>query len=300
MSKKHLVNPVIEVIKLNDYAIDNLSRNIIIRETFYSNSEDNIVTITPIHAFTDNYIWALHDDQYCVVVDPGDPAVVLDFLQANNLQLSAILITHHHFDHTGGIGELANSYPDVNVYGPHNPKIQGITDPLADADTLYLDELNIALSVMTVPGHTLDHIMYYAPQMLFCGDTLFSCGCGRLFEGSPAQMSDSLHKISQLPLETKIYCTHEYTLANIAFAETVEPQNEALAQYKIWAEQQRSINQPTLPTSLSEQLQVNPFLRLQNDSVQVFARSVEPDIKTTGVNDQVSIFAALRRAKDHF
>jgi hydroxyacylglutathione hydrolase len=300
MSNKHEISPIVKASELNDYAIDNLSRNILIRESFYSNSKGNIVKITPINAFTDNYIWALHNDQHCVVVDPGDPVVVLAFLKAHNLQLSAILITHHHFDHTGGISELTKHYPHITVFGPSNPNIKGITHSLEDTDTLYLDEIKLELSVMTVPGHTLDHIMYFAPGMLFCGDTLFSCGCGRLFEGTPAQMFDSLRKISQLPRETLIYCTHEYTQANIAFAETVEPHNKALAQYKLWVEQQLSNNKPTIPTLLSEQLQFNPFLRVHDDSVQAFAHSIAGDSRQKTVTDPVQVFAALRLAKDDF
>ncbi|MEN8770273.1 MAG: hydroxyacylglutathione hydrolase, partial [Glaciecola sp.] len=196
--------------------------------------------------------------------------------------------------------ELTHNYPQVRVFGPNNPKIKGITHPLTNADTFYLDDLKIELSVMTVPGHTLDHIMYYAPDMLFCGDTLFSCGCGRLFEGTPAQMFDSLRKITQLPRETLIYCTHEYTQANIAFAETVEPHNKALAQYKLWVELQRSNNKPTIPTLLSEQLQFNPFLRVHDDSVQAFAQSIAGDLGQKTVTDPVQVFAALRQAKDDF
>jgi hydroxyacylglutathione hydrolase len=266
------------------------------------------VKITPIPAFSDNYIWALHNEQDCVVVDPGDPGVVLAFLAEHNLALSAILITHHHFDHTGGIIELTHHYPHITVYGPNNPKISGINRVLDDADTLYLDALQLELSVMAVPGHTLDHIMYYADGMLFCGDTLFSCGCGRLFEGTPAQMFTSLAKIAQLPHQqthqpcddTLIYCTHEYTQANIAFAQTVEPQNTALAQYKLWVDQQRADSLPTLPASLAQQLQINPFLRVAHDDVIAFSHQANAQLENEQSADPVQVFAALRRAKDEF
>ena len=256
--------------------------------------------ITPIPAFSDNYIWALHNDRDCVVVDPGDPEVVLRFLAEHKLTLNAILVTHHHFDHTGGIVELTKHYPHITVYGPNNRKIPGINHVLNDTDTLYIDALQIELSVMAVPGHTLDHIMYYADGMLFCGDTLFSCGCGRLFEGTPTQMVASLAKIGQLVEDTLIYCTHEYTQANIAFAQTVEPHNTALAHYKVWADQQRANNLPTLPASLTQQLQINPFLRVDNDDVIAFAQDVNPELGSEHNTDPVQVFAALRRAKDEF
>lgn len=256
--------------------------------------------ITPIPAFTDNYIWALHNELDCVVVDPGDPIVVLEFLATNKLTLRAILITHHHYDHTGGIEALQQHYPDIPVFGPNNPTIKGITQVLQENDVIELPDLQCEFSVIEVPGHTLDHIMYYAKGVLFCGDTLFSCGCGRMFEGTAPQMTNSLAKIQHLPQDTQIYCTHEYTAANIAFAETVEPDNKDLTRYKQWVEQQRNKNAPTLPTSLSEQLQINPFLRLQAHSVKQFTQQYARKSGQDTSSDSVQVFATLRKAKDDF
>ena len=252
--------------------------------------------IFPIPAFSDNYIWAMHDESSCVVVDPGDAEVVLAFLQQHNLTLAAILITHHHHDHTGGIQVLSEHYPDIHVFGPSNAKIKGITQALEHNDVVYINELKIEFIVSEIPGHTLDHIMYYTKGLVFCGDTLFSAGCGRMFEGSPAQMRASLKKISDLPEETMIYCTHEYTQANVQFALHVEPNNQYLQRYESWVQRQRGNGIPTIPTSLSEQLQLNPFLRLHEPDIKAFAEQYANNKLT----DSVQVFAALRKAKDEF
>ena len=252
--------------------------------------------IQAIKAFTDNYIWCLSNGRQCVVVDPGDAHPVFDFCKANKLNLSGILITHHHADHTGGLPELIAEFPNIPVFGPNNPKIALINQRLQQGDTLTLSELNLSFKVMEVPGHTLDHIAFYSPGMLFCGDTLFSAGCGRLFEGSPTQMFQSLAKLTALPCDTKVYCTHEYTLANIKFALAVEPMNSVLLEYEIWAKQQRQQQLSTLPSSIAKEIAINPFLRCDFPPVK---SAVEAFWQKSFSSDE-SVFAGLRRWKDQF
>ena len=254
------------------------------------------VSVFPIKAFNDNYIWCLRNQTDCIVVDPGDAAPVLAYCQANQLSISAILITHHHWDHTGGIDALLTSFPNIPVYGPQNKDIKQITHRLSQGDNIELVKLDVSFSVLEVPGHTLDHIAYYGDIGLFCGDTLFSAGCGRLFEGTPQQMFDSLAKLTALPANTAVYCTHEYTMANIAFAEAVEPNNQALITYKQWALQQREKNIPTLPTSIQKELAVNPFLRC--DSTELVT-NVSQNMEATLTSKQAT-FASLRSWKDNF
>jgi hydroxyacylglutathione hydrolase len=254
------------------------------------------VSVFPIQAFDDNYIWCIHNQSHCVVVDPGDAAPVLAFCQAQQLELCGILITHHHWDHTGGITDLLNAYADIPVYGPHNPNIKQISQPLSQDDKITLAHLDLEFAVIEVPGHTLDHIAYYGDTGLFCGDTLFSGGCGRLFEGSPQQMFHSLAKLTALPKETAVYCTHEYTLANVAFAETVEPNNQALTDFKNWAVQTRKMAEPTLPSSIHREQNINPFLRCLSPEVVTNVNQY------SGLNlvDEQATFAALRSWKDNF
>lgn len=253
--------------------------------------------ISPIPAFQDNYIWALHNEAgHCVVVDPGDAAPVERFLDAHSLNLGAILITHHHPDHTGGIAALSSNR-EVVVYGPANPAISGITQPLRNGDELTLDAFDLHLKVLEVPGHTLDHIAFYSAQkhILFCGDTLFHCGCGRLFEGSPEQMLQSLDRLAALPGETAVYCTHEYTLANMRFAQAVEPDNATLAAALDAVQALRNQDQPSLPTHIDVQRQINPFLRSRELSVIQAIRAREPS-----ASSPAEIFASLRTWKDRF
>jgi len=252
--------------------------------------------IKPIKAFEDNYIWCLTNGETCAVVDPGDAKPVIRYCKRNNLQLTDILITHHHSDHTGGLSDLLEAFGDINVFGPTNPNIQAINQRLTDGDNIELASLGISLNVIEVPGHTLDHIAYVGPCGLFCGDTLFSAGCGRLFEGTPRQMYQSLSRLMSLDDDTQVYCTHEYTLANIKFAQAAEPNNEALLNYKGWAESQRVDLKPTLPSTIGQQKAINPFLRTNNKEVQQRAEHFAGQALAT----PEAVFASLRAWKDNF
>lgn len=254
-----------------------------------------MLTIYPIPAFKDNYIWCLHNRQHAVVVDPGDAEAVMTYLSQHALTLTAILITHHHWDHTDGLPQLLQQQPNLPVYGPQNAKISGINQPLSEHDSIQLTSLDLQFNVLEVPGHTLDHIAYYDDQRLFCGDTLFSAGCGRMFEGKPAQMAASLAKLAALPAATKVYCTHEYTLANLAFAQTVEPGNNVLAEYTEWAKAQRKRQQSTLPSDIAKERAINPFLRLRQAEV----KSSLCKQGYTNLDGDEKVFAALRNWKDN-
>ena len=254
------------------------------------------ISLVPIEAFTDNYIWCLHNTHDAIVVDPGDAEPVLAFLKKHQLALKAILITHHHHDHTGGIAKLVSANPGMPVIGPRGNHIRGITKSVSQGDTVQLPVLSLNFQVMEVPGHTLDHIAFFGHGIVFCGDTLFSAGCGRLFEGSPEQMLHSLNKLKRLPDDTLVCCAHEYTLANISFAQAVEKENKALNNYQHWAKQQREANLPTLPSTLKEQKNINPFLRAHELSVKTAA---EAYCEKT-LRDDVAVFTAVRRWKDGF
>lgn len=248
--------------------------------------------IVPLNAFEDNYIWTLRANGFAAVVDPGDAAPVLRHLAASGDQLCAILVTHHHGDHVGGIADLLARHP-VPVYG--NARL-AVARPLADGDRLRLPELDIDFEVLSVPGHTRDHIAYYRRGSLFCGDTLFACGCGRLFEGTPAQLHASLARLASLPPDTGVYCAHEYTLSGLRFARAVEPDNPAVPERTRVAEQLRGRGRPTLPSSIGLELATNPFLRLRVPAVVAAAAS---RLGRTPADD-VETFAALRAWRDNF
>lgn len=256
----------------------------------------NNTTIYPIAAFSDNYIWCIHSDIHAVVVDPGQAEPVLAYLKAHSLELVSILVTHHHFDHVGGIAELTQQYPNLIVYGPHNPNIEGITHKLAENDSISIAQLDLNLRVLETPGHTLDHIVYYNQELLFCGDTLFSAGCGRMFEGTPEVFYKSLCKLSALEPSTKVFCTHEYTQANVAFALSVEANNLALIEYAQWVDDQRANNKITLPSTILQEAAINPFLRCHMPHIQ----SSVLDRELNGEAANIATFAALRKLKDNF
>ena len=260
-----------------------------------------ISTIHPIPAFTDNYIWAPSEaqSQQVCVVDPGDAQPVIEYLESNGLQLSDILITHHHPDHTGGIQELKNRY-SCRVVGPSSSGIQGISEFVSEGDSVTL--FGQIFSVIEVPGHTLDHIAYYCEDenqidpILFCGDTLFAAGCGRLFEGTPEMMHLSLGKLSALPANTRVFCTHEYTMANLQFAIAADAENDVLIERIESEAAKRAANEPTLPSSIELELATNPFLRCREPNLQ---KSAEIQSGRTPRNE-VEVFAALRAWKDSF
>lgn len=255
-------------------------------------------SIVAIPAFKDNYIWAVHSlhGQHIVVVDPGDAAPVLDYMQANKLSLQAILITHHHADHSGGIRTLKKHFPDAIVYGPTHELIDGVEIHLVEGDTISFRDFALTLNVLDIPGHTKGHIAYYNDDILFCGDTLFSCGCGKIFEGTYTQMWQSLEKLKQLSKATLVYCGHEYTKANIQFAKMVDPTNQNLAKRLVEAQDCLDKSRPTLPVSLEKECQTNPFLRVNTkeiiEAVQKHWNFEE--------NDAVSIFSHLREWKNQF
>lgn len=252
------------------------------------------IQIHPIPAFQDNYIWMLVRGTRAAVVDPGDASPVLQALQRDGLELSDILVTHHHRDHVGGVAELAAG--GACVWGPAGEQIPCRRHALAGGDTI--EVLGERFATLDVPGHTAGHIALYASalQSVFCGDTLFAGGCGRLFEGTPAQMHASLQRLAALPPETRVYCAHEYTLSNLRFARAVEPENEALARRQNDCEAQRERGLPTVPSTLAEELATNPFLRCDEPAVRRAAEN-----RSAGASaDPVATFAAIRAWKNSF
>lgn len=262
-------------------------------------NKNNGLMVAAIPAFTDNYIWCIHNNEHAVVVDPGDAQPVMAYLQSKGLTLSAILVTHHHYDHTGGIQDLINQYKEIAVYGPHNPKIKEINLPLKEQDKITLAHLDISFSILETPGHTLDHIAFYNKDALFCGDTLFSAGCGRMFEGTPEVFYSSLQKLTALPANTPVYCTHEYTQANVSFALSVEPNNQTLTDYQAWVKTKREAAEITLPSTIEKESAINPFLRCHIDDIQA---NVLKDKKASASTQArlIETFAAVRSLKDNF
>lgn len=254
--------------------------------------------LRPLPAFSDNYIWTLaHDNGRALVVDPGEAGPVLQ-AAAEGLRPEAVLLTHHHSDHVGGVGELLHSWPDLRVVAPDDERITTATERVGDG--AIVEAIGRRFRVLSIPGHTRSHIAFVsAPEdedLVFCGDTLFSLGCGRMFEGTPTQMLASLDRLASLPDSTRICCGHEYTLANAAFARICEPGNPALEWRTQQAEAQRGAGLPTLPSTLADERAANPFLRVDAPEVRAsIARRLGH-----APTDRVEVFAELRRWKDGF
>lgn len=255
-------------------------------------------SVSAIKAFSDNYIWMLEgDDSQVVVVDPGDAQVVIDALEKHNKELVAIFITHHHSDHTGGVAQLQEKY-NILAYGPSNSKYSGVNIALEDGASFQL--LNSTFCIKAVPGHTLDHICYFTNDTdnpkIFCGDSLFLAGCGRVFEGSMQQMLTAMEYFKQLPENTLIFCTHEYSLDNLAFAQTVEPNNQQIKNTIDKCQKLRALNLATLPSSIKNELLINPFLRTDKVTIQQSALQYTQQ----PLAGELEVFAAIREWKNHF
>ncbi len=251
------------------------------------------IRVEAIPALESNYIWLVHDGQHAVLVDPGCASAALARLHAHQLHLVGILITHHHHDHIGGVAEILAQHP-VPVWGPNDERIDGLTHAVSEGDRIEIPGLDLNLAVLETPGHTRSHVIYYNPSMIFAGDTLFSMGCGRLFEGTPAEMLTSVNKVAKLNPEAELYCGHEYTEANGRFAQMVDPQNNALQERLTAVRELRAAGQPTLPVTLATELDTNPFLRTRDPSIVMAARAHDPDTTNTATD----VFATLRAWKD--
>ncbi len=253
--------------------------------------------ITPIPALNDNYIWMIvhPHQQQAVIVDPGEAAPALEALRREKLELTAILITHRHWDHVNGVNELLEHY-NVPVYGPSKEADEVVGHPLADGQQLTLPDMDINFTILDIPGHTLGHIAYVSDDLVFSGDTLFTAGCGRIFEGTAEQMYDSLQKMAKLPENTLVYCGHEYTESNLKFAQVVEPNNSDVAQRIIETKKLREANTPSVPASIALELRTNPFLRCQEAAV---SEAVSNHFKQK-ISKPIEVLAALREWKNDF
>jgi hydroxyacylglutathione hydrolase len=256
------------------------------------------LNVRPVRAFADNYIWLIESPQapnQVVAVDPGDAAPVLAELQRSGASLAAILLTHHHPDHIGGVTELKR-LGEVPVIGPDDARIAQRTRTVHGGERCDLPNLGLSFEILAVPGHTLSHIAFWGHGALFCGDTLFSAGCGRMFEGTPTQMNASLNKLRELPADTRVFCGHEYTAANLRFALTVEPANGAALEYQGSVQSVRAAGNPSLPSTLGLEVRVNPFLRCDNPAVMAAAarHAGRP------LGDAADVFGVLRAWKDQF
>ena len=247
--------------------------------------------VLPIPAFEDNYIWLIKRGHRVVAVDPGDAKPVIDFLDRHFLELDAILITHHHADHIGGVEALLRKRL-VPVFAPRRGHYDFPHRAVAEGDQVHLETIELELMVMEVPGHTLDHVAYYGANCLFCGDTLFAAGCGRLFEGTAMQMHSSLQRLAALPEETEVYCTHEYTEHNLRFARMLDPGNKLLAMRQEQTAATRAQGRPTLPSSIAIERQTNPFLRCDSPAIQAASGCQKAD--------QLQVFTAIREMRNHY
>ena len=255
----------------------------------------NELNISAIPAFDDNYIWLLTaGGKACAVVDPGDADPVLEVLEQQGLELSYILLTHHHYDHVGGVSGLLEKYP-ATVYGPADERISFDHRVCHEGDEIQLSELNVKFEVLEVPAHTRSHIAFYSDEVLFSGDTLFSLGCGRFFEGTASDMQKSLDKLAALPADTRVYCAHEYTQANCRFALAVEPDNAALQARAVEVNNLRAAGKITLPSRLGDELATNPFLRTRENSVVTMARKID-----SRASPGIEAMAVIRAWKDRF
>jgi hydroxyacylglutathione hydrolase len=256
--------------------------------------------ITGLPAFEDNYIWILQQpgSMGITVIDPGTQAPVLEYMERHGLVLDSILLTHHHADHIGGVTALL-AHQTVPVYGPYSARMPQVSHPVREGDQLEI--AGMRFRVLEVPGHTLEHVAYFAdsevtPPVLFCGDTLFAAGCGRMFEGTPPQMYASLQKLASLAGDTRVYCTHEYTLSNLRFARHVMPSNAALAARETQETRKRAAGQPTVPSNIALEWATNPFLRCEDPEILVAVLERQPGISET----PASVFGCLRKWKDNF